>query len=148
MCYLTRLSNFDETVFLTAHIMLYDVLFSITVFTFCLSLLLVHKVAVLKNDFHNLRRDINLPLNVPRIEQVSGKVAKMTKTKEVKYVTYYQKLILDLDLCLYRPDCRFSVISSFSLDTKSCTAQKAQSPLKMSFNRLKREEGSYRGESP
>lgn len=28
------------------------------------------------------------------------------------------------------------------------SAQKAQSPLKMSFNRLKREQGSYRGESP
>lgn len=38
-------------------------------------------------------------------------------------------------------------LSVFSLDMKSCSAQNAQSPLKMSFKRLKREQGSYRGGS-
>lgn len=70
-------------VVLTAHRMLYDILLLITVFMFCLSLLLVHNVAVLENDFHNLQRDINLPLNLSRIEQVSGEMAEMTEKRKV-----------------------------------------------------------------
>ncbi|XP_029703483.1 tumor necrosis factor ligand superfamily member 13B-like isoform X2 [Takifugu rubripes] len=88
--------------------MLYNVLLSVTVFLFCLSLLLVYRVTVLENDIHNLRRDINPPLNLPRTEQVGGKMAKMSKPRE------------------------------------SCAAANAQSPLKMSFKRLKRDQGSSR----
>lgn len=63
--------------------MLGDVLLLITAFMFCLGLLLVHNVAVLEIDFYNLRRDINRPLNRPRIEQVSGEMAKKTEIREV-----------------------------------------------------------------
>ncbi|XP_029703484.1 tumor necrosis factor ligand superfamily member 13B-like isoform X3 [Takifugu rubripes] len=73
-------------------------------------LLLVYRVTVLENDIHNLRRDINPPLNLPRTEQVGGKMAKMSKPREMK----------------------------------SCAAANAQSPLKMSFKRLKRDQGSSR----
>ncbi|XP_056899272.1 tumor necrosis factor ligand superfamily member 13B-like [Takifugu flavidus] len=64
--------------------MLYNVLLSVTVFLFCLSLLLVYRVTVLENDIHNLRRDINPPLNLQRTEQVGGKMAKMSKPREMK----------------------------------------------------------------
>lgn len=50
---------------------------------FCLSLFLVRRVSVLQNDIHNLQRDIILQLNQPCSEQVDGKMAKMSKTKEV-----------------------------------------------------------------
>lgn len=50
---------------------------------FCLSLLLVHRVNVLENDFHNLQGDIILQLNQPRSERVNGKMDKMFKAREV-----------------------------------------------------------------
>uniref|UniRef100_H2T1Z5 THD domain-containing protein n=1 Tax=Takifugu rubripes TaxID=31033 RepID=H2T1Z5_TAKRU len=70
--------------------MLYNVLLSVTVFLFCLSLLLVYRVTVLENDIHNLRRDINPPLNLPRTEQVGGKMAKMSKPREVSVASFLQ----------------------------------------------------------
>lgn len=63
--------------------MLYNVLLSVTVFMFCLSLLLVYRVAVLENDIHNLRQDINPPLNLQRTEHVGGKMAKTSEPGEV-----------------------------------------------------------------
>lgn len=108
----------------------------------------MHEVAVLENDFHNLRWDINLPLNLPRIEQVSGKMAKMTKIKKLYHplsdsswtctTKIYTFIVQIVDFQLYL----FSL-----LDMKSCTAQNTQSPLKMPFNGLKREQGSPRGGS-
>lgn len=49
---------------------------------FCLSLFLVHRASVLENDFRKLQGDIILQLNQPRSEEVSGKMAKMSKTRE------------------------------------------------------------------
>lgn len=68
---------------LTSRTMLYNALLSLTVFMFCLSLFLVHRVSVLENDIHNLQGDIILQLNQPRSERVNGKMAKMSKTREV-----------------------------------------------------------------
>lgn len=50
---------------------------------FCLSLFLVHRASVLENDFRKLQGDIILQLNQPRSEGVNGKIAKMSKTREV-----------------------------------------------------------------
>uniref|UniRef100_A0A3Q3LKW8 Tumor necrosis factor ligand superfamily member 13B-like n=1 Tax=Mastacembelus armatus TaxID=205130 RepID=A0A3Q3LKW8_9TELE len=81
MCDLTHLSNL-RTFSLSSLSMLYSVL-SLTAFMFCLSLFLVHRASVLENDFRQLKGDIILQLNQPRSEGVNGKMAKMSKTREV-----------------------------------------------------------------
>lgn len=91
--------------------MLYNALLSLTAFMFCLSLFLVHRASVLKNDFRKLQGDIILQLNQPRSEGVNGKMAKMSKTRE---------------------------------DIKPSVFQKAQSSLKISSRRVKREQSSCR----
>lgn len=65
--------------------MLYNALLSLTVFMFCISLLLVHRVSVLENDFQNLQRKIILQSNQPRSEGVNGKMDKMFKAREVRH---------------------------------------------------------------
>ncbi|XP_034546639.1 tumor necrosis factor ligand superfamily member 13B-like [Notolabrus celidotus] len=91
--------------------MLYNTLLSLLVFMFCLSLFLVHRASILKNDFRKLQGDIILQLNQPRSEGVSGKLAKMSKTME---------------------------------DLKASALQRAQSSLKISSRRVKREQSSCR----
>lgn len=82
MCDLTHLSYF-RTSSLSSLSMLYSALLSLAAFMFCLSLFLVHRASVLENDFRKLQGDIILQLNQPRSEGVKGKMAKMSKTREV-----------------------------------------------------------------
>jgi len=80
ICDLTHLSNLGSLTNLT---MLYNALLSVTALMFCLSLFLVHRASVLQSDFRKLQGDIILQLNQQRSEGVSGKMAKMSKTREV-----------------------------------------------------------------
>uniref|UniRef100_A0A673CBB7 THD domain-containing protein n=1 Tax=Sphaeramia orbicularis TaxID=375764 RepID=A0A673CBB7_9TELE len=65
--------------------MLHNALLSLTALMFCLSLFLVHRASILQNDFQKLQGDIILQLNQPRSEGVNGKMAKMSKTREVYF---------------------------------------------------------------
>ncbi|KAM4554507.1 tumor necrosis factor ligand superfamily member 13B-like isoform 1-T1 [Odontesthes bonariensis] len=89
--------------------MLYNALLSVTTLMFCLSLFLVHRASVLQSDFRKLQGDIILQLNQQRSEGVSGKMAKMSKTRE---------------------------------DIKPSAFQRAQSSLKISSRKVKREQSS------
>ncbi|KAM9740873.1 tumor necrosis factor ligand superfamily member 13B-like [Menidia menidia] len=91
--------------------MFYNALLSVTAFMFCLSLFLVHRASVLQSDFRKLQGDIILQLNQQRSEGVSGKMARMSKTRE---------------------------------DMKPSVFQRAQSSLKISSRRVKREQSSCR----
>uniref|UniRef100_A0A3P8T2V4 THD domain-containing protein n=1 Tax=Amphiprion percula TaxID=161767 RepID=A0A3P8T2V4_AMPPE len=92
--------------------MLYNALLSLTAFMFCLSLFLVHRASVLENDFRKLQGDIMLQLNQPRSEGVNGKMAKMSKTREVlytkliklKYYVYFPLLPVPTSFLQLRPN--------------------------------------------
>lgn len=55
----------------------------IQLFLVFMRIFLVHRASVLKNDFRKLQGDIILQLNQPRSEGVNGRMAKMSKTREV-----------------------------------------------------------------
>lgn len=64
--------------------MLYNTFLALlSLFMFCLSLLLLHRVSVLESDFHNLQGDIIQQLNRHLSEEEDGKMAKKCQTREV-----------------------------------------------------------------
>ncbi|CAJ1058099.1 tumor necrosis factor ligand superfamily member 13B-like [Xyrichtys novacula] len=91
--------------------MLRTAVLSLTALMFCLSLFLLHRASVLKNNFRKLQRDIIQQLNQPCSERVNGKTAKISETRE---------------------------------DLKASALQSAQSSLKISSRRVKREQSSCR----
>lgn len=138
---------------LTGRAMLYNALLSLIVFMFCLSLFLVHRISVLDGDIHSLRRDIILQLNQPRSDRVNGKMDKMSQTREVCHWLCRIKSSWTCTTEIYAITDRLDTaviiyfLSKlvFSGDIKPSALQKAQSSLRTSLRRVKREQSSSGG---
>ncbi|XP_034037453.1 tumor necrosis factor ligand superfamily member 13B-like [Thalassophryne amazonica] len=70
--------------------MLYNTLLLLLAFTLGLSIFLVYKARASENEFLKLQGDI-LQLNPPRSEEVDGKTAKISKTKEDRKTSNFQE---------------------------------------------------------